>query len=165
MDKLAYPLKQACKAMFSLTDEQFNLYDNDAAWKVQPQDKFYGVSWRQVNIDLSEVFIKRHYDMAFFGRSLVTRIKNSDKQLFIITDSGFVEEVAPLIHEFGAENVHLIKLYRLGCTFAGDSRKYLDADQLGITEYMLNNVNLDTYLACGSELIYSLTYPIKSAIL
>ena len=158
MDKLAYPLKQACKVMFSLTDEEFKLFDSDPTWKNKPQDRFYGVSWRQVNIDLSEVYIKHQYDSAFFGKSLVSRIKASDKEFFLITDSGFMEEVAPLIAEFGAENVHLLQLHREGYTFAGDSRNYLDGAKLGLDPYILYNTNLDAFLQHATNLVYYLAY-------
>src|ERR1035437_4701349 len=165
VDKLAYPLKQACKVMFSLSDEEFLEYDTNVKLKVTPQERFYGVSWRQVNIDLSEKYIKHQYDSAFFGKSLASRIKNSSKERFLITDSGFMEEVAPLVATFGVDNVFLIQLHRDGYTFVGDSRSYLDGDKLGIKRYILTNDNLDKFLNDATNLIYSLTYPKKSDIL
>lgn len=158
IDKFARPLKEANKGMFSLTEEEFKLYDNDAKMKNTPQDRFYGKSWRQVNIDLSEKFIKSNYDTKFFGLELVTRISNNEKKRILVPDSGFLEEAEPIVEKFGKNNVYLLKLHREGFTYKGDSRNYIDGEKLGIKTFNIVNDNLDKFLADASRIIYSLTY-------
>ena len=158
IDKMAYPLKLANKVLFSLTDEEFRIFDTDPKVKNTPQDRFFGKSWRQVNIDLSEKFIKTNYDMSFFGKSLVSRLKNNPKKRILVPDSGFLEEAMPLIQEFGAKNVHLIQLHREGFTFEGDSRAYIDLSEFGVKTHHLHNDILMKFEKDGERLIYSLTY-------
>lgn len=153
IDKFAYPLKQANKVMFSLSEKDFIDYDTNAELKNAKCDRFYGKSWRQVNIDLSEDFIKTHYGDDFFGRSLVERIKQKDGKVFLIPDSGFLSEAQVVVDAFGKENVFLIKLLRQGYTFAGDSRNYINGADLGIKEYSLINDDYHTFLNDGYNLI------------
>lgn len=158
IDKFAKPLKEANKGMFSLTDEEFKLYDNDPKMKNTPLDKFYGKSWRQVNIDLSEKFIKGNYDVKFFGLELAKRISSNDKTRILVPDSGFLEEAEPIVEKFGRQNVYLLKLHREGFTYKGDSRNYIDGGQLGIKTFDIINDNYDKFLADASRIIYDLTY-------
>lgn len=158
IDKFAKPLKEANKGMFSLTDEEFNLYDTDAKLKNTPQDRFYGKSWRQVNIDLSEDFIKGKYDIKFFGLELAKRIAVNDKKRILVPDSGFLDEAVPIVEKFGKNNVFLLKLHREGFTYKGDSRNYIDGEKLGVKTFNIVNDNLNKFLADASRIIYSLTY-------
>lgn len=158
-EKMAYPLKKANQELFSMSDEEFQLFDNDPAWKNKPQERFYGKSWRDVNIDLSEKYIKKNFDIEFFGRSLVSRIKNNKSSFknFVISDSGFREEAIPLVKEFGNDNVFLIRLYRPNHDFAGDSRSYWDHKSLGIQEFELHNDGDElSFVINGLNLIQSL---------
>jgi hypothetical protein len=147
--KMAEPLKKSVQELFSLSDEQVELFDNDSELKDKPQDIFYGVSWRQAVIDLCEIYVKKHYDTAFFGHSLVNRIKNNTErqEYFLISDSGFKEEAAPVVKEFGIDNVFLLRIIRPNHDFSGDSRTYWD-NELGIAEYHIQN-NQDQLSFCN----------------
>jgi hypothetical protein len=156
IDKMAYPLKQANKMLFSLTDAEYDEYESNAVLKNTPQERFYGKSYRDIQIELSEKFIKVYYDDEFFGKSLASRIKQSPKEKFLVPDSGFSGEAKALIREFGAENVILIKLFREGFGYSGDSRNYISAAALGIQGYELQNVDLKEFLITGTMLINGL---------
>lgn len=154
----AKPLKKINQTIYNLTDDELKEYDTNHVLKNTPQDRFFGKSWRQVNIDVS-FDLKRQFGQDYFGKHIVQRIimreqiAPSEKLNIIITDGGFKEETIPLINKFGKENVHVIKLLREGCDFSSDSRKYLDAEELGIPQHTLINISLDKYLQDGKKLI------------
>jgi hypothetical protein len=160
IDKMAYPLKQANKMLFSLTDAEYEEYEGNAVLKNTPQERFYGKSYRDIQIDLSEKFVKMNYDDEFFGRSLAARINNlsNPHAKILVPDSGFAGEARAVIREFGAENVYLIKLFREGFGYSGDSRSYISAAALGIKGFELRNSYLKDFLDDGTKLINGLAY-------
>lgn len=158
-EKFAGPLKAANKALFSLTDEEYNMYEGDPVLKETPQKIFYGKSWRDVNKDLSEKFAKVNFAEEFFGASLTHRIAETRKPniAWLISDGGFEEEIRPMVKAFGKDSVILIRLVRKGFDFSNDSRNYVDGENLGIKQYELQNGDLQLFLENGSKLIYDLT--------
>ena len=160
---MAFPIKEANRAFFGLTEEQFRVFDSEKVWKEKKQDIFMGKSWRQVNIDLAEQYVKKVIGKDAFGHLMVNRIRavRSPKQGFnvIISDCGFTEEIKPLVDAFGAENVHVIKLQRKGSSYEGDSRNYVDCKKLGIAEYFLRNKgNQQMYVANGFNLVQAIKH-------
>lgn len=155
-EKFAKPLKLALKALFSMTDDELTFFDSSVI-KDTPNTRFFNKSWRDVNKELSELYVKCNFDRGFFGYSLMNRIK-SDKFVsdFLISDGGFDYEVSPLIEEFGKDNVIVIKLYREGFDFSIDSRNYISTESLGIRSYDLTNNVLEKYLLDGARLINSI---------
>lgn len=139
----AFPIKEAMRAFFGLSDSEYNQLETNKVLKNQPLDRLGNKSWRQVNIDFAEKFIKKQYGPKIFGKRLVARINQvrGPKQGYniMISDCGFTEEVEPLVAEFGAKNVHVIKLARKDCDYSKDSRGYIDCKKLGIGEYFLVN--------------------------
>lgn len=105
----------------------------DAAYfeevKEVPQEYLDGKTWRQAYIEFSEKMVKPVLGSDFFGKALVRKLKNHAAHGFvaIVTDCGFAEEIRHVIDYAGSENVRLIRMYRDGCTFEGDSRSYLHA--------------------------------------
>lgn len=85
-------------------------------------------TYRKLYILLSEEFFKPKFGKEFFGKTLAEYIsvQNEKNDTFIVTDCGFAEEVQCVVGKFGAENCQLIQLYRDGCTFANDSRSYIN---------------------------------------
>lgn len=125
--KFADPLKQAAHALFGIpfSCEHYEK-EHGHEWKNQPQVEFYGRKPRDVYIALSEEFVKQKFDVSFFGRVAFRRVKlEKQSNVFIFTDSGFVEEAQPLITSFGVNNTIVIELSRNGCSFDGDSRGYV----------------------------------------
>ena len=145
----AFPIKEAMRSFFGLSDDEYYQYENNRQIKDVKQDRFGGKSWREVNIAFAEDFVKKTYGQKIFGDLLVSRIKNirSPKQGYniIISDCGFTEEVEPLVEEYGADNIHTIKLARKGHTFDIDSRDYIDCEKLGIGEYFLRNTRNEAF--------------------
>lgn len=100
----------------------------------------YGVSLRNILIDMSEKFMKPCYGNDIFGRICAERMAqeiqyndvNEEEQpdLFIISDSGFDKEALEVLRLFGNENALLIRLHREGHTFEGDSRSYIELDNV-----------------------------------
>ena len=123
--KFATPLKNAAHAMFGLEvlPEHYDSAKDEALWD------FMDHTPRQVYIDLSEIYVKEHYHKEFFGqillRSLIKTAFVEKKTLFVISDSGFVEEAAVIINKIGAENCLLVYIYREGCTYEKDSRSLI----------------------------------------
>ncbi len=80
-------------------------------------------SQRSWLIHCSENVIKPSFGKSAFGDMLVNSLP--EEGVVAISDGGFVEEVLPVIHHVGAENVTIVHIEREGCTFDGDSRDYL----------------------------------------
>lgn len=129
--------------------ELSRLYEGD---KNIPQDVFGGKSVREAMIYVSEEVIKPVYGLEHYGRILANQIDESDCSIAVISDGGVANdnggwydwnELFPLIEKFGIENILIVQLYRQGCSFEGDSRRYwgepnfpciiLGADEMDIT--------------------------------
>lgn len=128
MYKMTTPMDDALRAFFGFTHAEYKV------WREERKDDptFMGTRiFRHVMIDFSERFIKPTIGENAFGLMAVQRIEamktgGSGLDAVCITDSGFADEATPLIEKYGADNCLLIRLYRDGHTFAGDSRDYID---------------------------------------
>lgn len=99
-----------------------------------------GFSPRQALIHVSENIIKPEFGKAFFGNQLAMSIADSIEDFFFVADSGFIDEIKPLIES--GYDVKVIRIHRTGCTFEGDSRKLLtneELDELGVDVVDLSN--------------------------
>jgi hypothetical protein len=122
------------------------------------KNDLYGVTTRQMLIDLSEKYMKPCYGKDIFGRICATRmaeeIQNNDTykeeqpDIFVISDSGFDYEAKSVLQLFGNENALLIRLHRDGHSFKGDSRSYIELDDVRTVD-----INNDGSTAFGSKLI------------
>lgn len=136
--KFAEPLKDGAKALFGLDDEEFKVLDTDPV-KSEPNEVFFGRSCRDIQILLSEEFLKRVYDKRIFGQILTSKIVRDSSTLYFVSDSGFQEEAEVLIDHFGADNVRLIRIHRTGKSFEGDSRSYIDLLHRGVMTFDVEN--------------------------
>lgn len=149
--KFAAPLKAAAAGLcFNGNRAMFDEFDLDQAKKVEPRPEFFGVSCRQVQIDISEKFIKPVYGEDAFGKICAQRIIQmsnlGEDGPFFVSDSGFVPEAEVLIRAFGPESVSLIRILRPGHDFSGDSRGYVQLAHLGIKEFdVLNDGDLEQF--------------------
>lgn len=157
-DSMAFPLKQANKGFFGMTEAEYQYYDSDPIAKNTKCDRFYGKSWREANIKLSENFLKNEYGVNIFGKLLLKRIQDSTEHKgFLISDSGFTAEAEPIIEALGKENVHHIIIKRNGCDYSIDSRGYLDLKPFGVHPHILeNNGDKQDFEFRGLELIQKL---------
>ena len=105
-------------------DEFFDRYQ-DRDLKEQPWDKLSGMSPRQFMIFLSENFMKVAFGKEVFGKYTAQKVKDSPSSFIILSDCGFAEEVDEVVKAVGAENVHIFQWSADGCSFNGDSRRYL----------------------------------------
>ena len=141
--KFAGPLKAAAKAMFNLTDPEFKeLEATGNKKKIQPNSLFFGMSWVEVLIWLSEEVMKPKFGSAIFGGLMLTELaKQTAARFTVITDSGSEHEALPVINVCGPENCHVIRMYRPGYSFAGDSRSYIFENNVpvGLNIYELHN--------------------------
>ena len=143
--KFAEPIKRAVTAIYHGGDRtDFNKYDT-LEMKGIPQDIYFGKTCRQVQIGVSEDFLKPFHDTAVFGKILaqdITRMMVSHGPgPYFVSDSGFRPEAEVLVNKFGASNIYLARIHREGCDFSNDSRSYISLKDLGVIEFDIENHN------------------------
>lgn len=109
--------------------------------KSEPQAILNGKSWRQIYIHYSEQVIKPLHGKEWFGEQFVKAAHASGADLIVVPDSGFVQEAERTVREVGPHNVRLVRLYKEGCSFAGDSRDYISLKHIGVVENEITNVH------------------------
>lgn len=112
-------------AISGMPEDQWWALYNCRQTKEVPHRDLAGLSPRQFMIHVSENIMKPLYGKDYFGKYAARQVAKSDRNLLVFSDGGFPEEVQLLA---AVGNVHLVHLFREGCSFAGDSRNYLDAD-------------------------------------
>ena len=125
--KFATPLKQATAALFSLNQGRYRQLEAPGSeLKTKPLPELFGLSWVETLIWLSEQCVKPKFGKDAFGLLMLSQLTQPTMtQVTVISDCGFAEEMTPLIVFYGAENCHLFRIHREGCTFDGDSRSYV----------------------------------------
>lgn len=113
------------------------------AVKEIPHPAFAGMSPRQFYIHVSERVLKPLYGEDYFGNRFVDAVEAARAEgakVVFVPDSGFREEAEPVVRKYGVENVRLVRVHREGCTYEGDSRKYIALADLGVWETDAQNV-------------------------
>lgn len=181
--KFAHALKVATHALFlglhgreALLDSVAGRGSSDCYWrddgamfndahyesrKDLPLPRFFGATPRESYIAVSELLLKPLFGKAFFGDILTTRIEQSSADVVVITDSGFTEEVAPIVDRYGQENISLITLSRPGTAFdENDSRGYIWVPD-GVARFHIRNEDgLDGLAACVSLALQSFGFDV-----
>lgn len=105
-----------------------------------------GRTARQLLIQTSEEVIKPNYGKDYFGVVVGDSILQSHNHMFVISDSGFEEELIAMIRggELDSSNVLVVRLYRDGCDFSNDSRNYLSDDFLEENEIRYEDIKNDS---------------------
>lgn len=161
MLKYAEPIKRTVTAIYHGGNrKEFNKYDT-AELKDIPQDIYFGKTCREVQIGVSEAFLKPfHNDTGIFGkllnRDVSKMIESGDCEgPFFITDSGFRRESEMLVQQYGARNVFLFRIFREEHSFDGDSRDYITLKDLGVQEFDIQNTegNLNAFYAAIARII------------
>jgi hypothetical protein len=150
VEKFARILKDRTHALYGLFDNYgFLSHDAFDATKDQVMIDFGGLTPRQAYIEVAEHHFKRLHGHRIFGemlyRDLIARhgcgiLKSDD--VFIITDSGFVQEADVLVEHFGHDRCIALQMHRTGKTFEGDSRGYWSLGRANTFE-IRNNGSLD----------------------
>ena len=127
------------KGVTGLSHEEFFEIYNDRELKENPHLKFHGKSPRDLMIWISEDVCKPEFGDEFFGNAAANSLDVSKGSVF--SDSGFEKEVFPLAEKVGAENIYIIQFTRHGKTFEGDSRGFLQKENLpeGVNVIKLSN--------------------------
>ena len=144
--KLSGPIKAAIKSMFEISDEGVNLLEEV---KTTAVPLLFDKSYVNCQISFSENWVKPFFGEYAFGYLAARHVQrhmlnNPEQELYVCSDSGFAKEAEPLIEVFGSENVLLVKIFRDGKTFDGDSRSYIDLDKI-TTVSITNNKTPDEY--------------------
>lgn len=138
--KMALPLKESCHKMLGLEGSLEELEPlKELPIKFLVQSGVIGnfvpnklvketgeMTLRQFYIHFSENVMKPMFGDDVFGRIAVEYLSRCDTPIATISDSGFALEAMPIINYFGAENIRLVRVFRPGKTFAGDSRNYVE---------------------------------------
>ena len=135
LERYSLPLKHAVLALINVFSLDDPLAIELESKKDEPYHLFRGKTYRQMQIGLSEQFIKPFVGQQQFGHWLVHRIKGHEQFsksyygdapiAFVVPDSGFAHEAIPVIDYVGEENVLLIQITRDGTNFDNDSRSYI----------------------------------------
>lgn len=141
--KMSRPLKEGLREFFGIDPDVMRRsvepYKDQVIY-AHSVDIFNGLSWRQMQISLSETWAKPLLGKDILGRLAVTHLRQpTGLDMTVITDTGFREETLPIVQAFGVNNILLIQLTRKDCTFEGDSRSYIELDDLGVTTVLLDN--------------------------
>lgn len=93
-----------------------------------PNERLGGISPREALINVSENYIKPLLGKDYFAKELLENIK--DKDVYIISDGGFKEEIQTLIDSPKINRLLLVHLMAPVCFFERDSRSYIQYDVL-----------------------------------
>lgn len=107
--------------------------------KELPREELDGLSCRNALIKTSEEVIKPVFGKQYFGKMEARNVKQNAREKYYVaacSDGGFNEEIVPLMEEFGPENVFIVYITRPGCTFAGDSRNWIDIENIPNENYI-----------------------------
>jgi len=156
IEKFAKTVKEGCHAMLGLVNAHGAplAHDHFEERKNEPLPEFGGFSPRDTYIWYSEEVMKPRFGNDIFGRLTADRIAQSHMPIVCISDSGFIEEAQVLIDRFGSDNVSLVRMHRTDHDFTGDSRSYIDSDQIPVRE-LRNDGDLST-------LTYNLAHVLQS---
>lgn len=120
------PMYAIAAAAMGVSEKEFMARYDNRELKEKPWDKAGGLTIRQLMIKVSEEWIKPTFGEDHFGKMCVASIAEGGCDITILSDGGFNKELAAVTAAYGEENVYIIRLYRDGHSFEGDSRGYLD---------------------------------------
>lgn len=154
--KFAAPIELSLKAFFCMDADEFRIRRN--ALKDDPWPFVGGKTFRNVMQSFSEDWAKQ-YGKDIFGRIAAKRVREAMSgglTHFVFSDCGFSEELPPVMQLFNAADIVLVKLFREGTTYVGDTRNYpiveerfADCDILNYT----NNLSLEHLWAFADRLV------------
>lgn len=159
--KFASPLKTVAMHLYCGGDSRlFHEYDLDQEKKVTPSPVFLGKTCRQVQIDISEEYMKPMHGQQVFGKLLAQNLEQKTEagdgtEVFLVSDSGFRPEAEVLVEQFGPQNVMLVRIHREECPvddegkFVGDSRGYINLDDLEVYSIDVTNVTGEVNQSVG----------------
>jgi hypothetical protein len=133
-DRMSMPIKRAFAATVGLNISGTGDVEH---WEARKEEVIpgFGVSYRQWQIDFSEKFMKPLYGNDIFGKLFISRQKRQHREAVVfVPDCGFNTEYEALATEYGEENVLVVKIFRDGTSFSGDSRNYIEVPARFVAE-------------------------------
>lgn len=130
-DRMSMPIKRAFAGM---TGQHIDRWGNVDYFEEVKEFGVKGIeaSYRQWQIDFSERFMKPLYGDNVFVRLFIQRQVSQHRDAVVfVPDCGFDIEYSILVNAFGVENVLVVKIYRPGADFRGDSRSWLKVGSFG----------------------------------
>lgn len=132
--------------------------DSFEGCKDQPHPAFFGLTPRAAYIQKSEERQKPFLGQDIYGRTALRRMWRAYQEgirTFLVTDSGFSYEAAPVIEAVGSKNVLLLRIHaeERGCSFANDSRSYIQLDNIA-TYDVENNRSIEEFQGLVMGLVY-----------
>lgn len=129
-------------------------YNKDIGWKDKPQ--FNGKSVRDLMIHTSENYIKPFFGKDYFGVQLANDLKHNttERDIVVVSDGGFEEEVLALVEEFGYDKVEVLQISRDSfSSFEGDSRNWINIDGVKTVKFDTTNGNgcVINYITGGNQ--------------
>ena len=104
-------------------DREWFFSGYDQVTKNLPEEKLGGLSRRQALIHVSEKVNKLLYGSDYYGFKAAQKMSPGID--YCISDGGFVEELSHIINKLGGDGIYIVRLYRDGSDYNGDSRKYI----------------------------------------
>lgn len=126
--KFKTKLYQLTAEVHSIPFHDFVHMATDRELKELPDPTLDGLSPRQAMIKMSEVCIKPVYGNQYFGRAVARDIKFIRKTMnaaIVCSDGGFASELEPILTDIENVDLHVVRVHRPNCSYAGDSRSYL----------------------------------------
>lgn len=138
-------LFEIAATLAGITVEHMVELNNQETKNVPSPELPAGRSPRQWLIFVSEVMVKPHLGLRYFGKAAAKTLTNPNT-VYVFSDGGFDEEVVEVARKVGKENLLVVRLSRPDKTFAGDSRRYLDPNNAGATIAVKNTKDQDSFL-------------------
>ena len=101
--KFASPVKESIPTLLGL---ERNWRDLE---KVKNHEKFYGRTFREWQILLSEEFLKRFAGQEIFGKIFLSNLAKVREPIIVVTDCGFAPEYEHVLQTHGAADTFLIR--------------------------------------------------------
>lgn len=137
-ESLSMPMRYSMFGLLGLT------YSDEFYESLKPTTiPALNVTGRQHMIDISEKFLKPVYGQNVMARLLIDRVHDFPG-LVLVRDGGFQNEVEALIDFVGEENVFVVRVKRIGTTFDGDSRHWVNHPNPDMQMDLLNHGDLDS---------------------
>lgn len=146
--KFADPIDRGIQGMFSKTEgysHRWNKLRHDPELKnTEAFLSVTGKTAREIMIAFSEQFAKPMLGQGIFGHLAAKQIPAPRNYyypaLYLVSDCGFQVEYDTFSLLVSARaDVHLINIYRDGCTFANDSREYVKPNDYTKTHHVITN--------------------------
>jgi len=120
--------------------------------------EFLGLTPREAYISLSEEYMKEKFGSAIYGDLLLRELLGVNNDFIVVSDSGFFEEMIPILNQRNEFETVLLRITRPGTSFDGDSRSYVSQDKCeGVVLPSADIINDATQQDLHNRASYALT--------